>query len=92
LKYLTSTESMSWLQKQLDKSGVKSISQLARITGINKGTLSKYFRQIQRPTIDVVAILCTALSATPSEVLFGLGAIAGQDDLNETSTPESDLS
>ena len=73
--YLDSEGTLLWLQAHLEDAGIGSLSQLARISGINKGTLSKYFNHLQRPTIDVVAILCKSLGVTPSELLYGLGAI-----------------
>lgn len=88
MKYLSPAESQLWLKYQLAKTKIKSLTRLAEITGINKGNLSKYFWHIQRPTIDVVAILCGALNVTPSELLFGLGAIEGEDyGFIEISTP-----
>jgi DNA-binding Xre family transcriptional regulator len=88
LKYLSPAESQQWLKFHLAKTEIKSLTKLAEITGIHKGNLSKYFWHIQRPTIDVVAVLCTALKVTPSEVLFGLGAIEGSDySFLDTSTP-----
>jgi transcriptional regulator with XRE-family HTH domain len=75
LAYLDKTASIEWLKSRLESTGIQTLSKLAQISGINKGTLSKYFNQIQRPTIDVVAILCKSLEVTPSELLFGLGAL-----------------
>jgi transcriptional regulator with XRE-family HTH domain len=76
LAYLNGAESQAWLQEHLDISGLKTLSRLAEVSGINKGTLSKYFRQIQRPTVDVVAILCKSLDVAPADLLYGLGAIS----------------
>lgn len=67
--------SNEWLQEQLVKSGVNSLSNLARETGINKGTLSKYFSGQQRPSIDVVAPLCEALKVSPATLLRALKAL-----------------
>ena len=88
LKYLSPAESQIWLKIHLAKSKINSLTRLAEITGINKGNLSKYFWHIQRPTIDVIGVLCTALKVTPTEVLFGLGAIEGDDySFLDISTP-----
>ena len=73
--YLDSEGSQEWLRVRLQETGLGTLSRLAEISGINKGTLSKYFRQSQRPTIDVLSILCSSLQVTPSELLAGLGAI-----------------
>jgi transcriptional regulator with XRE-family HTH domain len=75
MAYLKAEESQAWLKNQLELTGLRTLDNLARVTGIHKGTLSKYFSQKQRPTVDVVAILCRALQLSPSEVLYGLGAI-----------------
>lgn len=88
MKYLSPAESQLWLKYHLAKTKINSLTRLAEISGINKGNLSKYFWQIQRPAIDVVSVLCSALNVTPSEVLFGLGAIEGEDyGFLEISTP-----
>lgn len=88
LKYLSPAESQLWLKFHLAKTKINSLTRLAEITGINKGNLSKYFWHIQRPTIDVVGVLCTALNVAPSEILFGLGAIEGDDyGFLDISTP-----
>ena len=86
VKYLDSEESQAWLRQRLASSGIGTLTRLAEVTGINKGTLSKYFRQIQRPTVDVVAILCGAFKVSAAEVLYGLGALEGD---SETITPDS---
>ena len=75
LAYMSSSESQLWLQEKLESSELKTLSKLADVSGINKGTLSKYFRQIQRPTVDVLAILCKSLGVSPADLLVGLGAL-----------------
>lgn len=75
LSYLTPSETKSWLQERLAATEIGSISKLAQITGINKGTLSKYFSHRQRPSIDVLMVLCRGLQVTPAEMLFALGAL-----------------
>jgi transcriptional regulator with XRE-family HTH domain len=72
---LSNLDSTDWLQAQLDKVGLNSISKLAETTGINKGTLSKYFRGIQRPSIDVIEPLCTALKVSPETLLKAMKAL-----------------
>jgi transcriptional regulator with XRE-family HTH domain len=79
LEKLDEAGTQKWVQERMGMCGIKSLSELSELTGINKGTLSRYFRQTQRPTIDVVGSLCRALKVTPSELLVGLGAIAPQD-------------
>jgi transcriptional regulator with XRE-family HTH domain len=64
-----------WLQKRLDEVGLNSISKLAEATGINKGTLSKYFRGLQRPSIDLIEPLCQALKVSPETLLREMKAL-----------------
>ncbi|MDE2591673.1 MAG: helix-turn-helix transcriptional regulator [Actinomycetales bacterium] len=75
MAYLNTTGSQDSLKSQLDRSGFITISRLAEVSGINKGTLSKYFSHKQRPTIDVVGMLCQALQVSPSELFYDLAAI-----------------
>ena len=75
---LTETDSLVWLQQQLEKTGLGTISQLAEVTKINKGTLSKYFRGLQRPSIDVIEPLCTALQVSPETLLRALNALSSK--------------
>jgi transcriptional regulator with XRE-family HTH domain len=56
--------------------GIHTLDELSALTGMNKGTLSKYFRGLQRPTITVIPPLCEALRVSPEELLRGLGIIA----------------
>ncbi|MEN9752702.1 MAG: hypothetical protein RL670_393 [Actinomycetota bacterium] len=66
---------MAWLQEQLERTEIGTLSELAEITGINKGTLSKYFHGLQRPAIDVVGPLCSALKVSPESLLRALNAL-----------------
>jgi transcriptional regulator with XRE-family HTH domain len=75
MAYLSPEESRLWLKTRLQESGLKTIDNLAKKTGINKGTISKYFRQKQRPTVDVLVVLAGAMELSPSDVLIGLGAL-----------------
>jgi len=71
---LTANDSMEWLNRRLSTSKIGSLSNLAKLTGINKGTLSKYFHGTQRPSIDVVEPLCVALNCSPETLLRALHA------------------
>jgi transcriptional regulator with XRE-family HTH domain len=87
LSFLDEDGSQAWLKARLDESGLGTLSRLAEVSGIHKGTLSKYFHQIQRPTVDVLAILCKTLGVTPADLLVGLGAIDSEDyPTNEIKT------
>ena len=63
-----------WLSERLAATGLNTLEALAEATGINKGTLSKYFSGRQKPSIDVVQPLCTALAVSPETLLRQLGA------------------
>ena len=68
-------ESTAWLQVRMAKLGLTSLEELASLTGIDRGTLSRYFRQERRPSIDVVAPLSAALDVSPQTLLIALGAL-----------------
>lgn len=59
----------------MSAAGIRSLGELSEMTGINKGTLSKYFRGLQTPTVHVIPPLCKALQISPQELLIGLGII-----------------
>ena len=67
--------SAEWLEQQLSVCGLFTLTRLAEVSGINKGTLSKYFHGQQRPSIDVIGPLCTALQVSPETLLRGLKAL-----------------
>ena len=71
-------DSYEWLQGRLEEVGLNSISKLAEVTGINKGTLSKYFRGLQRPSIDLIEPLCKALKVSPETLLRAMNALSGK--------------
>jgi hypothetical protein len=59
----------------MEQAGFSSLDQLSEACGINKGTLSRYFRGIQKPSVEVIPPLCAALEVSPEELLRGLGVI-----------------
>jgi transcriptional regulator with XRE-family HTH domain len=71
---MSANDSLEWLYGQLENTGIGTMSNLARETGINKGTLSKYFRGVQRPSIDVIGPLCSALKVSPETLLVAMNA------------------
>lgn len=77
--YLDPAGTQAWLAKHLESSKIETLGRLAEVSGINKGTLSRYFRQTQRPSVDALVILCKSLKVTPSELLYGLGALPIED-------------
>jgi transcriptional regulator with XRE-family HTH domain len=74
-KKFSPKESADWLNLQLKKNNMTSLEDLSKETGIDRGTLSRYFRQERRPSVDVVAPLCAALNVSPETLLIALGAI-----------------
>ena len=72
---LTPTQSNEWLQEMMQSVEISSLEELSQLTNIDRGTLSRYFRQERRPSIDVIAPLCQALKVSPETLLMGLGAI-----------------
>jgi hypothetical protein len=77
--YLDPAGTQSWLAVHLESTGLDTLGRLAEVSGVNKGTLSRYFRQTQRPSVDTLVILCKSLNVTPSELLYGLGALPFED-------------
>ena len=66
---------VSWLEAHMAHAGFSSLDQLSEKCGINKGTLSRYFRGIQKPSVQVIPPLCAALGVSPEELLRGLGVV-----------------
>ena len=68
-------ESNDWLIQRMKSAGISTLEDLAQTTGIDRGTISRYFHQERRPSIDVIAPLCEALNVAPETLLIGLGAL-----------------
>ncbi len=66
-------DSQEWLKLRMSELGMSSIADLESATGINRGTLSRYFRGLQRPSIDLIPVLCEALRVSPLTLLDALG-------------------
>jgi transcriptional regulator with XRE-family HTH domain len=69
------SESNEWLQSKMKSAGISTLEDLAQLTGLDRGTLSRYFHQERRPSIDVIAPICEALNVSPETLLVGLGAL-----------------
>jgi transcriptional regulator with XRE-family HTH domain len=67
-------ESNEWLRAKMVKLEIKSLDELSSITKIDRGSLSRYFNQERRPSIDAIDPLCSALQITSDELLIVLGA------------------
>ena len=74
-KRFSQEESSQWLAERLLKLNISSYEEFAALVGIDRGTLSRYFRQERRPSIDAVAPLCEVLEVSPETLLIVLGAI-----------------
>jgi transcriptional regulator with XRE-family HTH domain len=70
----TAKESNEWLRQTMLKLGIKSLDELSSITKIDRGSLSRYFNQERRPSIDAIDPLCAALEITSDDLLIVLGA------------------
>lgn len=68
-------ESNDWLLQKMKTVGISTLEELAQTTGIDRGTLSRYFHQERRPSIDVIAPLCESLKVSPETLLVALGAL-----------------
>jgi transcriptional regulator with XRE-family HTH domain len=55
--------------------GISGLEELSERSGIDRGSLSRYFRQERTPKVDVIAPLCEALEVSPENLLIALGAI-----------------
>ena len=64
-----------WLQERMNALGISGLEELRQLTGIDRGSLSRYFRQERVPKIDVIGPLCEALRVSPETLLVALGAI-----------------
>ena len=71
----TPNESNEWLRTTMLKLSIKSLDELSNITKIDRGSLSRYFNQERRPSIDAIAPLCEALEVTSDQLLVVLGAM-----------------
>ena len=57
------------------KLNISTYEEFAAMVGIDRGTISRYFRHERRPSIDVIAPLCEVLQVSPETLLIALGAI-----------------
>ena len=74
-KRYSAEESTEWLRNRLEMMSISSLDELATLTGIDKGTISRYFHQERRPSIDMIGPLCQTLKVAPETLLIALGAL-----------------
>ena len=72
---LSADESAAWLRKRMEELGISGFEDLHKKTGIDRGSISRYFRQERTAGVDVIAPLCEALEVSPETLLVALGAI-----------------
>ncbi|MBM3656109.1 MAG: helix-turn-helix transcriptional regulator [Actinobacteria bacterium] len=72
---LTPSESAEWLRTRMQALNISGLEELAQRTGVDRGSVSRYFRQERVPKIDVIAPLAQALEVSPETLLIALGAI-----------------
>ncbi len=72
---LSADESAAWLRNRMEELGISGLEELHRKTGIDRGSISRYFRQERTPGVDVIAPLCEVLEVSPETLLVALGAI-----------------
>lgn len=70
----TSKQTNEWLRNTMKKLGISSLDELSTMTKIDRGSLSRYFNQDRRPSIDAIVPICSALGITSDELLIVLGA------------------
>ena len=68
-------DTAEWLRTRMDALQISGLEELHQRTGIDRGSLSRYFRQERVPKIDVIGPLCEALEVSPETLLVALGAI-----------------
>lgn len=72
---LSPDETAEWLRAKMSSLGISGLEELHERTGIDRGSLSRYFRQERIPRIDVIEPLSRALEVSPETLLIALGAI-----------------
>ena len=72
---INADEGSEWLKMRMAHLGITGLDELQQRSGIDKGSISRYFRQERIPGVDVIAPLCKALEVSPETLLVALGAI-----------------
>ncbi len=72
---ISADEGSEWLKMRMLHLGISVLDELHQRSGIDKGSISRYFRQERVPGVDVIAPLCKALEVSPETLLIALGAI-----------------
>ena len=68
-------DTAQWLRNRMDILRISGLEEIHQKTGIDRGSLSRYFRQERVLKIDVIGPLCEVLEVSPETLLIALGAI-----------------
>jgi transcriptional regulator with XRE-family HTH domain len=71
----TPSESSEWLRSRMEALKISGLEDLHQRSGIDRGSISRYFRQERTPGVDVIAPLCRSLEVSPETLLIALGAL-----------------
>lgn len=84
--YATPEQSAAWLKSRMQSLDISSLDDLAELAGTDKGNLSRIFRQLQRPRVDALEPLASALEVSVYELLVRIGAVdPDRDDVPQVS-------
>ena len=84
--YATPKQSAAWLKDRMAAQGYRSLDELAGAAATDKGNLSRIFRQLQRPRVDALEPLASALEVSVYELLVRIGAVdPDRDDVPKVS-------
>ena len=72
---ISADEGSEWLRMRMLQLKISGLEELHERSGIDRGSISRYFRQERVPGVDVIAPLCQALEVSPETLLIALGAI-----------------
>ena len=77
---VTKAQTKLWLQDAMAKVSLNTLDELAKISGIDAGSISRYFNLERRPSIDVIEPLAVALQVRPEVIMQVLGATTDKYD------------
>ena len=76
----TPEQSAAWLHARMGELGIRTLAELAEVTGSDKGNLSRIFRQLQSPRVDALEPLAAGLQVGVYELLVRIGAVDPAED------------
>lgn len=63
----------NFLRRLREACGTRSMEELESLTGINRETIRRQLRGMNRPTVDQAARVCETFGASADWLLFGRG-------------------